>query len=77
MITIEGVITEVMETWPLQLNVRVGQGRVVVSLTESTVIKQGGRPVGAESLRPGLKILVQGQRQKPEGCTADTIIIVG
>ena len=62
MATIQGTIEGVMETWPLQLTVSTGATRYVVSLAPNTVLKRGGRPADARSLRPGARVAVTGER---------------
>jgi hypothetical protein len=58
---VEGTILEVMETWPLQLVISSLQGRVHVALREDlTVQKTDGASVDVKSLRPGVRVRVEG-----------------
>jgi hypothetical protein len=75
MVTIEGRITEVMESWPLQLIVAVGSQRNMVTLTDATEVKRNGVVVGPGALRPGQLIAVQADREPPGGLAASTITI--
>lgn len=70
MVTVEGTITAVMESWPLQLTVSTGTGRYLVSLTPGTAIRRGGRPADARSLRPGFRVVLSGERPAQSDATA-------
>jgi len=58
---VEGQITEVMESWPLQLVVETQTGRYHIQLLEETKIIQEGQAVNPEILKPGMRVQVKGQ----------------
>lgn len=58
---IEGTILEVMESWPLQLNVETKAGQYHVALLEETSIFQRGEPFNANQLVPGLQVKIKGE----------------
>lgn len=72
---IEGIIAEVMETWPLQLFVETDEGSYHVALAESTAVITKGQPVGPEQLLPGLNIRVEGDASGSRGMHATRIEI--
>ncbi|BCU10607.1 MULTISPECIES: hypothetical protein [Microcystis] len=59
-ITIEGKISEVMETWPLQLVVTTPKGNYYVGLLLETKITQQGQTVDAQKLMLGVEVKLQG-----------------
>ena len=59
-IAIEGKITQVMESFPLQLMVETQDGRYYVALLPETKITQQGKTLDASNLNPGLKVKIQG-----------------
>lgn len=75
MVTFEGRISEVMESWPLQLIVTVGTQWHMVTLTDATEVKRDGIVVGPGALRPGQVVAVQAERRPPGGVAAVTITI--
>jgi hypothetical protein len=75
MVTLEGRITGVMETWPLQLIVAAGSQQHTVALSDTTEVKRNGVVVGPGALRPGQLIAVQGRREPPAGFVASAIVI--
>ncbi|MEB3178448.1 MAG: hypothetical protein VKL59_05315 [Nostocaceae cyanobacterium] len=60
-ISIEGKISQVMESFPLQLMVETKNGRYYVALLPETKITQQGKTVDASKLNPGLTVKIQGQ----------------
>lgn len=60
--TIEGTIEQVMETSPLQLTVTTNSGRYFVALQDDTTVTQQGNPINPLSLKPGLKVHIEGQQ---------------
>ncbi|MGA9382113.1 MAG: hypothetical protein WBV73_25415 [Phormidium sp.] len=60
--TIEGTIEQVMETSPLQLTVTTNSGRYYVALQDNTTVTQQGNAVNPLSLKPGLRVRIQGQQ---------------
>ena len=59
-IDIEGKITQVMESFPLQLMVETKDGRCCVALLPETKITQQGQTLDASNLNPGLTVTIQG-----------------
>lgn len=59
-IGIEGKISQVMESFPLQLMVETQDGRYCVALLPETKIAQQGKTVDASNLNPGLTVKIQG-----------------
>lgn len=74
MVTIQGIILDVMETWPLQMIVSTGSQRYLVSLTEDTRIAKAGRTVSADVLRRGMRITISGHRSSEALMQTDTLI---
>lgn len=59
--SVEGVIAEVMETWPLQLAVKAADGVHHVMLSEDSVVRRAdGSPGDLRSLRQGDYVRVDG-----------------
>ena len=58
--SIEGEITAVMESWPLQLTVDTETESYFVSLDPDTDITQGGTAVEASQLSPGQAVKISG-----------------
>ncbi|MEM9213068.1 MAG: hypothetical protein AAGD25_01705 [Cyanobacteria bacterium P01_F01_bin.150] len=58
---IEGTITEVMESWPLQLSVETTTGQYHIELLSETTITQDGNDVEADRLIPNVQVLITGQ----------------
>lgn len=58
--SIEGTITEVMESWPLQLMVETNAGSYYVELLVDTKITQNGEVVEANRLMPGIQVVITG-----------------
>ena len=57
----EGVIAEVMETWPLQLVLSGSHGKQEVMLSETPVVRRAdGSPGDVALLRPGQYVQVEG-----------------
>ena len=59
-IDIEGKISQVMESFPLQLMVETQDGRCCVALKPETKVTQQGKTVDASNLNPGLRVKIQG-----------------
>lgn len=76
MVTFEGSITDVMESWPLQLIVAAGSQRHIVTLTDATEVKRDGVIVGPGALRPGQRVSVQAERGSLGGFAASSIVIL-
>ena len=74
MITIDGVITGVMETWPLQLTVTSGSKRYTVSLSDKTVIRKAGRSAEASALVPDVRVTIHGHRSAGLAAGGDTLV---
>lgn len=66
MTVIEGTITAIMETWPLQLTVAAGGVNHAVTLTATTRIARCGSPVDPGALRQGQSVRIAGD-SRPEG----------
>jgi hypothetical protein len=58
--SIEGEITGVMETWPLQLTVETANESYQVSLEPDTAITQDGQVIEAGQLSPGQAVTILG-----------------
>lgn len=77
MVTITGEITEVMESWPLQLVVVVQSQQYDVALEADTSITQHGQDVTAGDLSPGQRVRITGTSASPGGgLIAQTIEIL-
>lgn len=59
-IGIEGKISQVMESFPLQLMVETKDGCYCVALLPETKIARQGKTVDASNLNPGLTVEIQG-----------------
>ena len=59
-IAIEGKISQVMESFPLQLMVETKDGRYCVALQPETKIAHQGKTVDASNLNPGLTVTIKG-----------------
>lgn len=75
---IEGTITAVMESWPLQLSVKTADGIYDVDLTEETAITRSGQPLEPGQLSPELNVVITGTALNPEktAMSADTITVL-
>ena len=60
-VTVEGRISAVRETWPLQLVVEASDGPYEIALSEQTAIGGTGEPGDPGSLRPGMVVRVTGR----------------
>jgi hypothetical protein len=58
--SIEGTIRSVMESWPLQLVVDTETGRWQVALRDDTAITRYGEPADAHQIAPGVRVRVEG-----------------
>ena len=59
-IDVFGKISQVMESFPLQLMVETRNGRYCVALQSETKIVHQGKAVDASNLNPGLIVKIQG-----------------
>jgi hypothetical protein len=64
--TIDGVIVNVMESWPLQLTVDADAKSYNVLLQLNTIIEHEGREVSERELKPGLQVMIRGYRSPEE-----------
>lgn len=76
MVSIEGTILEVMESWPLQLVVDAEQDRFQVALKEDTQVLEDSERVDPGRFRPGLRVRVEGARTGASALRADTVHIL-
>jgi hypothetical protein len=77
MVTITGEITEIMESWPLQLVVVAQSQTYDVALAAETDIRQGEERVSANQLSPGQRVRITGAIASPgQGLVAQTIEIL-
>jgi len=53
---LRGLLTEVLESWPLQIAVADEQGRRVLPLAENATILRDGAAMGPGDLRPGQSV---------------------
>lgn len=68
---VEGQLSAVAESWPLQLTVLSSLGAVwAVSLDESTRFRLGGRTANAADLRVGQRLRASGSLLGPEALLA-------
>jgi hypothetical protein len=58
--SIEGTIRSVMESWPLQLVVETATGRWQVALRDDTTIARNGEPADAHQIVPGVRVRIEG-----------------
>ena len=74
---IEGTITEVMESWPLQLFVETTTGQYHIELLSETTITQDGNDVEANRLMPNVQVVITGQASESQenAMIADSIEI--
>jgi hypothetical protein len=73
---IEGQVTGVMETWPLQLTVHTDAGTYQIILPE-IVVTSGGQPVSPGDIRQGQTVRVEGETSGRRGIAAASIDIIG
>ena len=64
-VVIEGIIVEVMESWPLQLAVEGGGNRYHVELLHQTTVTRGSRDVNPGVLQPDQRVRVSGSGRGP------------
>lgn len=77
MITVTGEITEVMESWPLQLVVMGEADQYDVALESDTSIYRGSEVIPAGQLSPGFQVRIQGVMGSPgSGIVAKTIEVL-
>jgi hypothetical protein len=77
MVTLEGEITQVMESWPLQLVVETAEAQYDVALELDTRISKNGEPAAPSDLSPGLKVRISGPTTNQNyGLIAKTIEIL-
>ena len=73
---IEGVVVDVMETWPLQLTLFSAESQFHIILTMDTTVTQGGEEVGMQRIRPGQRARIDGKSIGDLGIAAETIAIL-
>ncbi|NMF84266.1 hypothetical protein [Nodosilinea sp. P-1105] len=74
MTTITGEITEVMESWPLQLVVMTQAGSYDIALEAETSVTRAGQAATANDLSPGQQVRITGVTSEPgQGLIAHTI----
>lgn len=74
---LEGKISEIMETWPLQVKVEAGTTAHWVNVDQNTkTISTTGKPINTGSLRPDQRVRIE-LYDTTEGLpTASTILIL-
>lgn len=74
---IEGTIEQVMETSPLQLTITTNSDRYYVALQDNTTVTQQGNAVNPLSLKPGLRVRIEGQQsaEDAKALKAQTLVI--
>ena len=72
---LEGVIAELYETWPLQLNLRTSTGQYLVALSEQTKVIRGKRSVPAAQLKPGMMVKISGTLTGDKAIAAQSITV--
>lgn len=73
--SLEGVIAELYETWPLQLNLKTPSGLYLVALSEQTKVVGGKRSIPATQLKPGMKVKISGTLTGDKAITAQSITV--
>ena len=73
--TLEGVIAELYETWPLQLSLRTSTGQYLVALSEQTKVVRGKRSIPVAQLKPGMKVKISGTLTGEKAITAQSIAV--
>lgn len=74
---IDGCITEVMESYPLQLTVIQGASPYHVELSENTVlVTKNGKKLSSGSLRPGLRLLITTNSEDQSSAVVAAKIVV-
>jgi hypothetical protein len=74
---IEGRVTGVMETWPLQLTLRTDDVTYHIILSDDTAIYAEGQERSPADIRPGLMVRIQGDASGPRGMSATRIQLMG
>ena len=64
--SIEGTVTEVMESWPLQLIVETNAGSYHVALSTDTTITQNNQASEASQLTPDKRVVITGEASSNE-----------
>lgn len=72
---LEGVIVEIMESYPLQLVVETSAGRYQVALSEATAITQATATRQQADLRVQMHVQITGSKSGPNAMMATTIEI--
>lgn len=72
---LEGVIVEIMESYPLQLVVETRAGRYQVALSEATAIIQNSATRQQADLRVQMHVQITGSQSGANAMTAATIEI--
>ena len=73
--SIEGTIVSVMESWPLQLVVENESGRWQVALRDDTAITVRGSPADPGQIRPGARVRIEGPGSGPNAILAASLEI--
>lgn len=73
---IEGMVVDVMETWPLQLTLLSAESQFHITLTMDTSVTQDGKEVGMQRIRPGQHARILGKRIGDQGIAAEAIAIL-
>ena len=71
--TIEGTITAVLESWPLELVVETATGFWHVALRSDTVITANGQPADPHRVGPGMRVTIEGIAAGPDAISASAI----
>ncbi len=73
---LEGVIVEIMESYPLQLVVETTTGRYQVALTEATTLTEAADSRAQADLQVQMRIRLTGVQHDANAMTATTIEII-
>lgn len=75
---LEGTIVEVMESWPLQLFVRVGTTTYSVGLTNDAVVTKRAKRVDPGALNSGMTVRIRGRVSPgaPSAMTGESLKIL-
>jgi hypothetical protein len=74
--TVQGVITKVMESWPLQLVVQSGEDSTHVALTFQTTITRNGKNMTPSDLHASQLVKIEGASISLDALTANWIEIL-
>ena len=73
--SIEGTIVQIMESWPLQLVIETEAGQQHVVLAPDAAITARGQTVLPEKLKAGVKVRIEGVASESNGMTATAVTI--